>query len=519
MQQNRIMPISKKIVFLFCFAMIGINSFAQFTITVNADSVINKMKGGMGATFYPMNDSIPIIDGVSYGGSAWGGVPDSKNDGAWQQIYKHLDWLGLDWCRVEIEHRLFEPEQTNFTWNSKEMLNLYRFLDYCQQHSIDVFLQERYPNVDWLTPKAWQKNAVLKVQAAPTNMVAWANGMVALVDYLINQKQYSCIKYLSIVNEPEASWSWWKQYPDTSSVSITPALALVRQKLDSANIKTPLSGPDWSIDILGGYRKMDFNRSVGAYDLHSYNAKPDWWRGSFKYPLATMRLNERIFKPYIDTAHAEGKPFFLTEFGSFYQGVSQKSPMPTDYYSVLKDVQMVVRFSNFGVDGFNKWSLINRGDLDGQWQMINTWDTTMHSILPNITPHKNQYYLYGLLTRLTPKYATVLYTKVGYAVADNQQRVYATTYKSSKNNYSIVIVNDCDKAFTGNLDLSKAFIGKTIYKYQITEAEKDKENITIQPAIFSNLIGNIRPITIAANSLLILSTYYLLPNDKGVIID
>ena len=513
------MQLLKKTGLIFCFMMIVLAISAQFKITVNGSKIINKMKGGMGATFYPMNDSIPIVNDFSYGGSAWGGVPDSKDEQAWQQIYQHLDWLGLDWCRVEIEHRLFEPERNSFTFKSKEMLNLYRFLDYCQLHKVDVFLQERYPNVDWLTPKEWQKNAVLKVQAAPTDINAWADGLVTLMDYLVNKQQYTCIKYLSIVNEPEANWSWWKRYPDKTSVSITPALVLMRQKLDGANIGIPLSGPDWSIDSKGGYRPIDFNKSVGAYDLHSYNAKPDWWTGSFKYPLGTMRLTERIFKPYVDTAHAEGKPFFLTEFGSFYQGTSPKSPMPTDYYSVLKDVQMVVRFTNLGVDGFNKWSFINRGDLDGQWQMINTWDTATQSILKNITPHKNQYYLYGLLTRLTPKYATVLETKVVNAIVDNQLRVYATTYKSTNDNYSIVIVNDCNKSFEGELDLTKLFIGKPLYKYELTEASKDKSNITIKPEIFSNTISNNRKILVAPNSLLILSTYHLLPTDKGIIVD
>jgi hypothetical protein len=27
-----------------------------------------------------------------------------------------------------------------------------------------------------------------------------------------------------------------------------------------------------------------------------------------------------------------------------------------------------------GVSAFNRWSFTNRGDLDGQWQLIRTWD-------------------------------------------------------------------------------------------------------------------------------------------------
>jgi len=34
-----------------------------------------------------------------------------------------------------------------------------------------------------------------------------------------------------------------------------------------------------------------------------------------------------------------------------------------------------VRGINAGVDGFNRWSFINRGDLDGQWQLLRTWQS------------------------------------------------------------------------------------------------------------------------------------------------
>jgi hypothetical protein len=500
----------------------GKMGFSQVKITVDGSKIINVMKGGMGATFYPMNDSIPVTEKQSYGGSTWGGVPDSQDEAAWQQIYQHLNWLGFDWCRVEIEHRMFEPEKGVFTWQQYEMKNMYRFLDYCEKNKVDVFFQERYPNVKWLTPKSWQNDAILKVLSAPSDIDAWANGMVRLMDYLVNEKKYSCIKYLCIANEPEASWSWWKQYPDTSSVSITPALALLKNKLAVAKINIPLSGPDWSLDVYQPNRKMDFNASVGAYDLHVYNAKPDWWTQPFQWKLGMMRMHERVIKAYVDTAHNEGKPFYLTEFGSFYQGFDKTSEMVTNYYSVLKDVQTVVRFSNLGVDGFNKWSFINRGDLDGQWQFINTWDTGLHKILPVFTPHKNQYFLYGLLTRLTPKYATVLDTKVSNGHIGYHQRLYATTYKSNNKNYSIVLVNDYDKPFEGTLELNNVFIGKPLYKYEITEANKDSEHVVIKPVVFINTYlpkGQGYKITVAPNSLQILSTYLLQPNDKGIITD
>ena len=38
--------------------------------------------------------------------------------------------------------------------------------------------------------------------------------------------------------------------------------------------------------------------------------------------------------------------------------------------AVVKDAELIVRGINGGVAGFNKWSFLNRGDLDGQWQLL-----------------------------------------------------------------------------------------------------------------------------------------------------
>jgi Cellulase (glycosyl hydrolase family 5) len=520
---NKGLMTKMKKIFLAVAAFAFLNVHAQLKITVDGKEVINTMRGGFGATFYPMNDSIPVTEQQSWGGSTWGAVPDSKDEKAWQQIYKHLDWLGFDWCRVEIEHRLFQPEKGKFTWHQKEMENMYRFLDYAQKTGIDVFFQERYPNVKWLTPEPWQNDDILEVRAAPTDWNAWADGLVKLMNYLIKERKYTCIKYLCLTNEPEASWSWWKNYPDTSSYIITPAIKLMRVKLDASGLKQlPLSGLDWSMDPVGaaGYRKMDFNEYVGAYDLHAYNAKPDWWTKPFKWQLGSMKVYEKMFAAYVDTAHREGKPFFCTEFGSFFNGFDARSENVTAWVSVLKDIQLVVRFSNIGVDAFNKWSFLNRGDLDGKWQFINTWNPDTHSFLETVTPRKNQYWLYGMLTRLTPKYPTVLTTTIANGNLDTLQRVYATSYKSNKGNYSIVVVNDCDKEFNGSLELKNIAANKKLYAYELTEAEAaDKEQLTITPRLFGNTGNKKVNIKVKPQSVLILSTYHLQSADKGVVND
>ena len=83
-------------------------------------------------------------------------------------------------------------------------------------------------------------------------------------------------------------------------------------------------------------------------------------------------------------------------------------PGPGTYVSALKDAELVVRRINAGVDGFNRWSFLNRGDLDGQWQFIETWDRKEKRLLQQYTPHPNTYFVLGLLSRFIAKHSDVL---------------------------------------------------------------------------------------------------------------
>ena len=76
----------------------------------------------------------PAFTSYSHGGSGWGAYPPAEDERRWQQIYRHANWLGLDWNRVEIEQRVYEPERDKFTFDGPEMRILYRILDWNQKH-------------------------------------------------------------------------------------------------------------------------------------------------------------------------------------------------------------------------------------------------------------------------------------------------------------------------------------------------------------------------------------------------
>ena len=284
---------------------------------------------------------------------------------------------------------------------------LYRILDWCQQNQADVFLQQMWSNVGWNAFPEWRNDPVKRVHSGPLSMTDFGEGLATLVEHLVKTKGYTCIHWVCINNEPNGQWSWW-QRPPNQLLPLKPGLAAVRKALDAHGLSLPLSGPD----LTGGVpdfdpTRFDFHELLGAYDFHSYDENFDWLK-----PQGGMARLDRNTTAWTTWAHKQGKPFFMSEFGTMANGWGADHPGPASFASVLKDCELVVRRLNSGVDGFNRWSFLNRGDLDGQWQFLETWDRKNKKMLATYTPQANTYFALGLLSRFTAKHSAVLATTV-----------------------------------------------------------------------------------------------------------
>ena len=224
-------------------------SAMKVNVSINADMLVHAMRGGIGASWHAMSKEIPL-ENEKYDypvrfqnprGSAYGGIPPVSDKKSWDQICAHASWLGLNFIRVELSQRMYEPKQRVFDWTNGEMLALYRILDWCESNHADVFLQQMWGHVEW--------NAfpgVHPLLSAPRSLDDFAGGITELLIHLMRKKNYTCIKYFSITNEPPGgTWGYWWSYGQGSG-TITPALRKVREYLDVAGIEIPLSAPDWT---------------------------------------------------------------------------------------------------------------------------------------------------------------------------------------------------------------------------------------------------------------------------------
>jgi hypothetical protein len=481
---------------------------APVSVRIDASRAVRTMRGGIGASWHAIDTPIR-----AHAGSAWGANPAPEDEARWQQLYSHADWLGLDWCRVEIEQRMYEPARGRFDWNNSEMRALYRILDWAEKRKIDVFLQQMWNNVEWNAFPELRKDASGIVHSAPYSMDDFAEGMGELVNHLVRTKGYKCIRWLAINNEPGWDWSWWQLPPGDKPMPITPGFAAVRKALDKRGLTLPLSGPDWTDCPELEPAKIDFDPYIGAYDIHSYLAKFDG--GEQKgYPLS---LAEKRLGDWARWAHERNKPFFLSEVGTMVFGWGKSDPGPGSYTSGLKDASIVVRGINAGADGFNRWSFTNRGDLDGQWQLVDTWDIAGGKLRDTFTPHANAYFLWGLLSRFTALHSEVLATSVEGGAVDGVPRVLAAALRSPRGQSTILVVNEAESAWQGSFELSGLPRKAVLYRYRMTPQQRDRTDVRLGPEekfSVSPKSTSFRDM-VPARSVTVYSTYRLKPDDPG----
>ena len=483
-------------------------------IRVDVDRIVRTMQGGIGASWHAIETPIwgREADGDPWSGSVWGANPPPDDDPAWQQLYRHAAWLGLDWCRVEIEQRMYEPEKGQFDWDNSEMRVLYRILDWAEKNQVDIFLQQQFSDVEWNAYPELRSSRKGILISAPYSLEDFAEGFAALADHLVRVKGYHCIKWLCITNEPGADFSSW-QGADGKPLPITSGLKAARAALDRKGISVPISGPDWTDLPELDPARIDFDAYIGAYDIHSYMSTFDGEKGGF-YTLS--QAEERISK-WAAWAHARHKPLFLSELGSMAYGWGYSNPNPGSYKSSLHNAALIVRAIRAGIDGVSRWSFVNRGDLDGQWQLVDTCDIAHNKLLPVFTPHPNCYYMYGLFTRFMAKHSAVLANAVEGGSDQNGQQVFTAALRSPAGQYTFVFVNAAEVDWQTDIHLGGLTTGMRLYRYRMTPEKMDKSEVSLGPEKEQEVAPQQPDFTekLPARSVTVYSTYHFLQSDLG----
>lgn len=434
----------------------------------------HSLRCGLGACWHAIEQS----SDPTYAGSAWGGNPPADDARAWERLYELADWTGMSFLRVEVSQRMYEPERRVFTWDSPEMRVLYRILDWCQSRGAGVFLQQQYNNVAWNAFPEFRDDEVAVLRSGPYALDEFTHGIVTLTEFLVRERGYSCIRYLGLNNEPH-DWCCWRS-PTESPMPMLPAVKAVAGELAARGLPVTLAGPDY-VETPCSDAVNTLAPHLGAFEVHSYGGAFDWRTEhafNWCYP---MREGVEKFAAWVAYARRQGKPFFLGELGTFDYGMGGSKPEPGSYEAALKDVEYAIRLMDIGVEGFCRWSFVNRGHLDGQWQLIETWDPKGHCPRATIEPHPNSFFLWGLLSRFIAAGAVVAHADWSGGADAAHRRVFGVAVTNPDGARTLAVVNDSETF--GNFQVSVVGVpaGTVFHRYRVGLANRDDPRAAVQP--------------------------------------
>lgn len=396
-------------------------------VMLDFNTVINECYIGNGAQWDPYQ--------LDYGE---GRMEISESD--WQKLYDRLDFMHPQFIRMIVNTSsflrdgVFSPEQ--------EMEVMGRMLDYCQSRDVTVMFG------DW----GWSVINGERTEVDETNL----RHAATLLNYLVTEREYSCIRYYNLINEPNGYWA----ATNKSHALWIESMQLFHGYMKELGLeeKVKMAGPDiaiwderesWWIDSTA----VQLGEIVDLYDIHTYPSKITVNSGDYGQIISAYK--QKV---------PEGKKIVMGEIGfkfvekadSLYhqENVRRAAAAP---YASAGDSQMFVYDYLYGTDMADAlFQTVNEGYSGSVvWMM----DDAMHS---NESPDKLKvwgfwnilgeehfgaeeeevrpwYFAWSLLTRYMPS-GSVIYQSV---VTGDPHVKAVVSEKEGK--YMIALVNVSDQ--------------------------------------------------------------------------
>lgn len=330
----------------------------------------------------------------------------------------------------------------NFTFNSVEMQSLYKVLDMAQEQKMEVTL------VLWGAPPGHflAEGNYGNWVVAPTNYEEWSENFSALVQHLLNNKKYTCVKEITPINEPD--WSYiikGKAAPTADYIEMCKVLDR-RFKEDGIRNKVHFSLSDNSDGGTGTHKYLaactkGLANVADVFNSHTYIF-------GYETPNSTILDWE---KQNSQLASSVGKAHFIGEFGG-NQCVGATRQKDIDLYErgVLM-TRIAINLLNAGASGVSYWSLIDQyygKDADyGAMQQLGLWKYVKKTYASE--PYYNdiksdyevrpQYYAYSLLTRFIRPGAEI------YPIATPEEWYAGTAVRNTNGKWVYVFANGMDQ--------------------------------------------------------------------------
>jgi len=393
----------------------------------------------------------------------------------WNLVTQRIRWMHLPLVRMMMLTQWCTPQgDGHFDWQNRDMQSVYRHLDVCQKLGITVIL------TDWGCA-SWAKVPGFTGNADPK----YADAIGTYMDYLLNTKGYSCIRYFVLVNEPNleaGGWDNWKKGVENV------AKQFAQRGLDK---KLTFMGSDHSGADEWHRQAVDqLAHVLGAYDIHRY--APD--------SLVRPGQLEGYFRAQWDYAlahdpQAKGKPFVVGEAGmadGMVAAHANTNIAKYEYGVFMADY--AVQAARAGTSAVSAWMLDDSSHDGFSWGL---WPGKAGGFKP-----RPWFYTWSLLTRYVPKGATILRP----TQPSPDLRVLAA--RIAQAHWTFCLVNRGDKPLTAMLRLPD---GPTLklkrFVYSPESAAADKDGFPTPVDVISADLAKGIEVTCPANGVVILTSF------------
>ena len=340
---------------------------------------------------------------------------------------------------------------------------------------------------------------------APESNKEWSENFSALIQYLIKEKKYTCIKEITPVNEPD--WSFLVNGKRASTAKyIEMCKALDRRfKKDGIRELVDFSLSDNSDGGIGTHKYLaactrELADVADVFNSHTYIF-------GYETPNSTILDWER---QNYELSRSAGKPHFVGEFGGNQcVGAARQKDINLYERGVLM-VRIAINLLNAGASGVSYWSLIDqyygKNDSYEGMQQLGLWKYVKNAYAQD-TCYKNmavdyevrpQYFAYSLLTRFIRPGAEV------YPISTPDEFYAGTAIKNKDGKWVYVFANGT--AQEKKIKISNKHVGTKgtyeVYKYAQNTLPKGDKQISPEKQVMKG--GNEFFYTLPTNSVILL---------------
>ena len=317
----------------------------------------------------------------------------------WTSYLNLLKESGADWVRLDYNYANTEPRNDNsdptvidwkaFTFDSPGLKSLYKMLDFCQAHGINVYLTHTYLrsnhvyNLDkgtgWLSKEAVSKGYPplwTRPTDEPVDRRELAENLAATTYFLIKERKYTVIKQVALYVEPDTQWINVDGFRDTVFLGeLLTKLGIRDQVAILAPHVAPHTGSNYALsqipkhiaaNVLGRHDMKEQKNGLPSfsdgevlvpeadydvYAIEDYSAGVDWIHpeqglGNLNAGFKTVVKEVKKLNPSIEVA--------LMEYGKMWnEGATD--PLPS-YRSTLSAACLVFELYNSGFAGTQRWA-------------------------------------------------------------------------------------------------------------------------------------------------------------------